>query len=408
MAQRTSQPEMFKDFNRSRLFELLMSTRIVSRPQLAKQTGLSRTTIAALADEVVRLGLAEEVGLGDSTGGRPPALLRFNPDAAYALGAHMTQRDWTIVLTNLDAQVVQRFDTGTVGNTPEAAVEALRDGVRMVTAAVDRQHLLPGIGVGTPGLVDVSTGVIKTAVDIGWSEVPIRQLVEDALDLRAFVVNRSKVGALAELWYGAGQGISELIYVSIGTGIAAGIVHEGRLFAGANSSAGELGHVTVLPDGPRCPCGNRGCLQQLASGPAIADLARARLREGGPSMLREVAGIRPEVITAQTVFQAAEQGDALALEIVHECAGYLGVALANLVNLFNPELIVVGGPIGRAGKVLIDPLQAEVNRRAMAYPLSATRIVASALGPDAGAIGAAVLVLQRASELFFANRRMLS
>ncbi len=404
LKQSIAQPELLREINRSRAFEILKSARIISRPELAQQTGLSRATIAILADELLRTGLAREVGLGDSTGGRPPVLLQFNPDAAFALGARMRDHDWGIVVTNLDAQVVRRLDVHVPDDAPEVAIATLKEGVTAITAQIDRARLLPAIGLGTPGLVDVRSGVIKTAVDVGWFEVPIKEMVEEALGLRAFVANRSKVGALAELWYGAGRGLQDLIYISIGTGIAAGIVHKGELYVGANSSAGELGHVTVLPDGPLCPCGNRGCLQQLAAGPAIANRARERLRAGGASILHDLCGHHPELITPQMVFQAAEQGDALAREIIEEIASFLGIAIANLINLFNPELIILGGPVGRAGHILIEPLQAEVRRRAMAYPLSVARIVTSALGPDAGAIGAAVLVLQRASELFFASR----
>jgi glucokinase len=307
-------------------------------------------------------------------------------------------------LTDLDARVKHRMEARIADNTPAAAVAALRNGVAAMMAETERSRILPAIGLGTPGLVDVHDGVIKSAVDIGWLEVPIQTMVEEAVGMRAFVANRSKVGALAEHWYGVHTGIEEIIYISIGSGIAAGVVHEGKLYVGSNSSAGELGHVTILPDGPLCPCGNRGCLQQLASGPAIANRARERLRGAGDTLLRTLVGDYPERVTAATVFQAAEQGDSLALAVVEEAARYLGIAIANLVNLFNPQLIVVGGPVGHAGSVLFDPMREEVRRRAMAYPLSAVQIVPSSLGASADAIGAAVLVLQEASELIFARK----
>ncbi|CAN5551473.1 ROK family transcriptional regulator [soil metagenome] len=404
MNYRIGQPELLKEINLSRAFDILKSARILSRPVLAHQTGLSRATSAVLMEDLLRAGVAKHVGLGDSTGGRPPALLEFNPDAAYALGARMVDHRWGIVITNLDGRVVQRLDIPILNHTPEAAVAALHEGVRTLMATVDQTRILPAIGLGTPGLVDMEAGVIKTAVDVNWFEVPIRAMVEEQLGLRTFVANRGKVGALAEYWHGAARNLKDIIYISIGTGIAAGIVHEGKLFMGANSSAGELGHVTILPDGPICRCGNRGCLQQLISEPAIADRARVRLREGGDTILWTVVGNYPERVTAEMVFQAAEQGDVLAGEIVVEVARYLGIAIANLVNLFNPELIVLGGPLGQIGRVLLEPLLEEVRRRAMAYPLSVVKIVTSDMGPDAGAIGAAVLVLQRASELIFGDK----
>jgi glucokinase-like ROK family protein len=395
------QPELLKEINRSRAFEILKSARVLSRPELAQQTGLSRATIALLMEDLLRVGVAHHVGLGDSTGGRPPALLEFNPDAAYAVGAAMRDHQWRIVITNLDAVVQQRLDVTIAGTTPEAAVEALREGVTMLLATVDQRKVLPALGLGTPGLVDMHAGVIKTAVDVGWFEVPIRTMAEAALKRDVYVANRSKVGALAEYWYGVKQGRTEIIYISIGTGISAGIVHAGELYMGVNSSAGELGHTTVLPDGPLCRCGNRGCLQQLVSEPAITDRARARLREGGNSLLHQQVGNYPERVTAEMIFQAAEAGDAVATELVQETARYLGIAIANLVNLFNPELIVLGGPVGQMGKTMLPALQEEVRRRALSYPLSAAQIVPSALGQDANAIGAAVLVLRRASELIF-------
>lgn len=402
LKQQVGQPELLKEINRTRAFAILKSTRVISRPALAQQTGLSRATANLLMEDLLRAGVAQHVGLGDSTGGRPPALLEFNPNAAYALGARMHDHQWGIVITDLDANVRHRLDIHIPGDTPEAAVVALEKGVNTLRATLDGNRLLPAIGLGTPGLVDVHTGVIKTAVDVGWFEVPIRAMVEERLGLRTFVANRSKVGALAEYWVGAEQGITEIIYISIGTGVAAGIVHEGKLYLGVNSSAGELGHVTILPNGPLCRCGNRGCLQALVSEAAIADRARTRLREQRGSLLWQLADHYPERVTAVMVLQAAERKDPLASELVVETAQYLGIAIANLINLFNAERIVLGGPVGQNGQVLLAPLKAEVERRAMAYPLSVAEIVTSQLGPDAGAIGAAVLVLQHASELIFA------
>jgi glucokinase len=272
-----------------------------------------------------------------------------------------------------------------------------------ITRDLDHARLLPAIGLGTPGLVDMKAGLVKTAVDVNWFDVPIGAMAEQALGRAVYVANRSKVGALAELWSGRDQNIRNLLYISIGTGIAAGVVIQGQLYTGANSSAGELGHVTILPDGPLCGCGNRGCLQALASGPAIANRAREQLRHMPGQQLLDLVEGHPERIQPETVFAAAEAGDALARKVVHDTAIYLGIAVGNLINLFDPELIVLGGPVGQRGQILLETVRAEAQRRAMAYPLSVARIVTSTVGPDAGAIGAAVLVLQRASELFFAR-----
>jgi glucokinase-like ROK family protein len=398
--QTTGKPKLLKEINRKLAFDILKNARSISRPELAEKTGLSRATISILADELLQTGLVEESGFADSSGGRPPMILRFNPEAAFALGACMHEYDWNFVVVNLDAQVHRRLKVHIRQESPESAIATLTQGIEAITDGI-ADKILPAIGLGTPGLVDIRSGVIKLAADIGWVDVPFQSMVEEALHLDTFIANRSKVGALAEFWYGSRRGVKDLIYISIGTGVAAGIIHQGSLFVGANSSAGELGHLTIVPDGPMCPCGNRGCLQQLVSEDAIANLARQRLRRSSSSLLHSTAGHHPELISAGDVFVAADQGDPVALETLEEVASYLGIAIAGLINLFNPEVIFLGGPVGEASAVLTEKIKEKVQHRAMSYPMSAVQIQRSSLGTDAGAVGASVLVLQRANELFF-------
>jgi predicted NBD/HSP70 family sugar kinase len=378
------------------VLEALRQQRIISRTALAVQTHTSRAMVSLVVDEFLRDGLVRAVGPGDSTGGRPPQLIEFVPDAALAPGAALTNSQWNLVLINLDAHVVRRIESPIVGSSPAEAIASLSQGYLRLTADLPPSRLLPALGLGTPGLVDIRTGTIVTAADMGWNDVDMAAMTRKALGLqRVIVANRSRLGALAELWQGAGRGVDSLIYVWVGTGIAAGIVIKGRLFVGANSSAGELGHVTVQPDGPLCPCGNRGCLQQLASGPAIANRARQRLREVPTSLIGSLVGGAPERITAEVVFAAERMGDELAGELIAEAGAHIGLAVANLINLFNPQMVILGGPVGAADESLLTAVQAEVRRRAMAHPLAAAQITRSVLGPDASAIGAGVLVLQR-------------
>ncbi len=390
-----------KQTNRRRLFEILSRERRVSRPQLARLTGLSRAGISILADDLLDLNLVREVGFADSVGGRPPVLLEFNPDAAFTLGAGIHDSQWSIVAANLDSRVVADESVSFTGKDPQAAVAALRRGIDAIRKRFDDTRLLPGIGLGLPGLVDIRTGIIKCAFDFGWNDVPFAHMVEKALGLAAIAANRSKVGALAELRRFAGRGIQNLIYVTIGTGVSAGIIYHGELYVGTNSSAGEFGHMTIVPDGPLCGCGNRGCLQELVSEKAIANAARRRLRAGSGGVLAEIAGLHPERLQAVDVLRAAEEGDETARAVVAETASYLAVGIGNIINLFNPELIVLGGPVAKASPLLVDDARREVALRALAYPLSAVEIVPSSLGIDAGAIGASVMVLKQAAHLLF-------
>jgi glucokinase-like ROK family protein len=291
-------------------------------------------------------------------------------------------------------------------HSPEAAVGAISTCVRRLRERAVGEHVLPSIGVGTPGLVDMRSGVIVSAADMGWANVRFGTLVEQETGLPAIVANRSKVAALAEYWYASTRGVQDLIYVTVGTGVAAGIIHHGELYLGINSSAGELGHITVLPDGPGCACGNRGCLQQLVSEDAIAQRARVALRAAHGGELMEVVGNHPEQLAASDVLVAADAGDPTALEVVSEAADFLAIGIANLVNLFNPQLIYLGGPVIEQSSAIYARVSEQIQQRAMAYPLSALSVRRSTFGPEAGAVGASVLVLKHAgSFLFSASQR---
>jgi glucokinase-like ROK family protein len=390
-----------KDQNRSRIFSILASRHRVSRPELAEETGLSRATIAILVDELFDRGLARAVGLGSSSGGRPPTLVEFNPDAAFALGASMQDYQWTVVRTNLNGDIADRETSAMSDPSPEAAVNAISSCVSRLRERARGKRLLPSIGVGTPGLVDMRSGVIVSASDMGWSNVGFGTLVQERTDLPAIVANRSKVAALAEYWYDSTTGVQDLIYATVGTGVAAGIIHRGELYLGTNSSAGELGHITVLPDGPVCACGNRGCLQQLVSEDAIAQRARVALRASHDGALMEAVGNHPEQLVASQVLEAAEAADPTALQVVGEAADFLAIGVATLINLFNPQVVYLGGPVIEQSATMYARVAEQVQKRAMAYPLSALSIRQGTFGSEAGAVGAAVLVLKHASSFLF-------
>ncbi len=326
-------------------------------------------------------------------------LLRQNESAAYAIGASLYDYRWHVVAIDLAGIVIDREQVDLATPDAEAAVTGLGDGIERLRQRLDPQRMLPLIGIGPPGLVDVSSHVVKSAADLGWRDVPIGERITERTGVPCAVVNRSKAGALAAYWHIARRTVDHLIFISIGTGVSAGIVQQGRLLLGANSSAGELGHITILPDGPRCECGNHGCLQELISERAIASGARAALRRNPDSVLVETCGHHPDTLTALQVLDAAERGDAVALSVVETISGYLTVAVANLINLFNPQLIILGGPVAERSPRLVASVARSVGDRAMAYPLSVARIVGNELGPEAGAVGTAVLVLENAPRL---------
>ena len=390
-----------KRLNRSRVFSILSAKRRISRPDLAKESGLNRATVGALVDELLASNLAREVGPGYSRGGRPPMLVEFNPHGAFAIGASMRDHFWTLVRTNLDADIIDRVTVQMRDFSVSAAVSAIVEGVHTLVSRAEEAELLPGIGVGSPGLVDVRSSHIVSAADVGWVDVPFGQLVESATGIPATVANRSKVAALAEYWNTNSTVSGDLMYVSVGTGVAAGIIHDGELFVGTNSSAGELGHITVLPDGPPCACGNRGCLQELVSERAIAQRARLALRSASTSELAGAAGRLPEHLTTDEVLSAAAAGDTTAVSVVEETAEFLSIGIANIVNLFNPRVICLGGPVIEQSELLYERTVEGVHRRAMSYPLSVLELRKSSLGGEAAAVGASVLILKSAEQLLF-------
>jgi glucokinase len=246
-----------------------------------------------------------------------------------------------------------------------------------------------GVGIGAPGPLDRERGLVIVAPNLGWRNFPLRDRIGQRLGLPATLDNDANCATVGEWWQGAAKGGRDVIGMTIGTGIGGGLILDGKLYHGASDVAGEVGHTTIDLNGRHCKCGNYGCLEAYASGPAIATRAREVLvREETASLLPSLVSGKLEAITAETVYKAAQQGDAVASEIVRDTARYLGVGIANLLNIFNADVVVVAGGVTQAGDALFVPLQAEVRRRAFRPAVDATRIVPGALTGSAGVVGA--------------------
>jgi glucokinase len=246
-----------------------------------------------------------------------------------------------------------------------------------------------GVGVGAPGPLDTRRGVVLLTPNLGWVDMPLRQIIHDRLGLPAALDNDANCAVLGEWWVGAARGSRHAIGITIGTGIGGGLILDGRLYHGASDVAGEIGHTTIDTEGRRCKCGNYGCLEAYASGPNIALRAIEALEAGAESRLPSYVAGDLRQLTAQTVYQAAQDGDELALEVVNDTAKFLGVGIGNLLNVFNPEVVVVCGGVTLAGDHLFVPMRREVSRRAFKPAVSACRIVPGELAGTAGVYGAA-------------------
>jgi glucokinase len=253
-----------------------------------------------------------------------------------------------------------------------------------------------GVGIGAPGPLDRERGIVVVAPNLGWRDFPLRDVIHERVGLHATLDNDANCATLGEWWQGAAKGGRNVVGVTIGTGIGGGVIIDGALFHGASDVAGEIGHTTIELNGRYCKCGNYGCLEAYASGPAIAVRAReALVREESASLIPSLVDGRLDLVTAQTVYDAAAQGDAVAQEIVRDTARYLGAGIANILNMLNVDTVVIAGGVTAAGDALFAPLRAEVRRRAFKPAVDAARIVPAALPGTAGVVGAVATFKQQ-------------
>lgn len=250
---------------------------------------------------------------------------------------------------------------------------------------------LIAVGVGAPGVIHAEKGIVVKSPNFpDWNKFPLRSELESALGIPVVVENDANAAALGEQWLGAGRGVRSMLFITLGTGVGGGIILDNRIWHGADGMAGEVGHITLVPDGRKCGCGNTGCLETYASAPGIVKSYWEALGKSG----EDTTG---KEITSQEIYQAARSGDRLSIHVMREMGRYLGMGIANLINIFNPEMIVIGGGVMEAWPLFIDYAREEIRRRAFEYPAERTKIVQSALGDDAGVVGAAAAALQNAA-----------
>ena len=278
----------------------------------------------------------------------------------------------------------------------EAVIQSILESVyRALDQADVAVSALTAIGVGAPGISNPETGILFTSPNLpGWRDVPLRDIVQEKLGKKAFLINDANAAALGELYFGAARGARNFIYITISTGIGGGIVINGNIYNGAIGTAGEVGHMTIDDDGPICNCGNRGCWETLASGTALAREARHRIKEGVRTSILEYAGGDVEKVTAQVIHSAAEKGDSLGKELIARTGYYVGVGLANLINIFNPELIVIGGGLSNIGDMLLEPAFEVAGERAYKEAFQTVRFASAELGRNSGVLGAAAFALR--------------
>jgi len=375
------------------VLQLVWRDRQISRAEIARRKALSRSTVSTIVEELLALGLVEEKGAGESRGGRRPIVLQFDDDAAVVLGVDLGATHVAATLTNLRGAVLAwEHQKHPVRDDPPGALalaEALAE--RCLAGWGGSRRRLLGIGVAVPSPVDPAhPDLLNDVVVPRWKGVPVGQGLRRRFKVPVLLDNDANLGALAERWWGAGRDVDNFAYIKLATGIGSGFFVDGKVYRGSSGIAGEIGHLSVDPRGAPCGCGLNGCLVTVVGAAALLRRARELLVQRPDSAL---AG-REFGITIME--DAALAGDALALQVVREAAEHLGVAVAGLLNVLNPEVVIMGGGLARLGDVLLEPMRQVVRTRTLASSVAVARIVTSQLGARAIAIGAATLLLQRA------------
>ncbi len=377
--------KLIRGMNRSTVLNTILSEGPISRAALAQLIGLSPASITNLTSDLIEEGLIRETREGESSGGRRPILLAINPDGGFVVGLKLTEEKLIGALTDLSAQVRSHRVTDLDGTHPREIVRKVSEAVDALIQAADvSRDSLRGVGLGMAGVVDAERGISRQQPFFGWRDVPLGSMLQEELQTMVHIDNDVKALTMAELLYGAGQGVSEFLTITVGRGIGLGIVVNGQLYRGSRGGGGEFGHIIVDPDGPPCSCGRTGCLEAFAA-------ERSLIREGQKAVKSNQL---PEFQSLDQLIELGQAGDPAAKRIFSEAGRVLGREVANLINIFNPELILVSGEGTRIGDLIFDPMRKAIAECAMSTLRDDTEVRVDHWGDDAWAIGAASLVLQ--------------
>lgn len=376
-----------KDHNSRLVLKTIYDAGSVSRAEVARLTALTRPTVSALVAELIEGGLVVETGQGPSAGGKPPTLVTLHGDGRRLLALDLSGGEFRGALVNLRGEIDRRVVLPAASLRGEAALARVYE---LADSLLPTPLPLLGIGVATPGLVAPRLGIVLRAVNLGWANLPLGDLLAARYGHPVHVANDSHMAALAEYTFGVGRETPHLITIRIGQGIGAGVILDGRPFYGDGFGAGEIGHVVIDPAGELCSCGNRGCLETTSSTRAILRRAAEADRSGSA-----LAGDPP---TWERFAAAVAARDPLAVEIAAAAGCHLGAAVAHLVGAYNVQTIVMAGRIADLGDTLLNAVRAEMRRRVLPAMADATTIRYTSLGDRAGDIiilGCSALVLHR-------------
>lgn len=380
-----------KSFNKHAALDLIrFSGAGMSRTDLADRMGLTRAAVSLIVKELLESRVVQETESRSAPSGRPPITLEINPDRGLVGAIDMGATHVSIAVADFAARIHQesefQFD---IKDGPEACLAKVDENFqRMLGAQGLTISKLSAIGMGVPGPVNTEAGmVVSPPIMPGWDGYPIRTSLEKMWGHPVTLNNDAELGALGEWAYGAGRGERNIAYIKVGSGVGAGLILNKQIYGGTMGAAGEIGHLTIDENGPLCDCGSHGCLEAYAGGHAIARQGQLLAKSGKRTLL---SNIPVNKITAVEVAEAARRGDLHAQEILHRAGSYIGIAIAGLINLFNPSVVIIGGGVSQVGDILTVPIRQAVRERAMRASEQSVRITTGMLGRRSVLIGATV------------------
>jgi len=378
---RTANLGLVQKINRSIVLNVIRDKGPLSRADVSRRTKLTRSTVSSIVSYLTKKNLVRETGLSSSGVGRRGILLELNPKAYYIVGIDLGTLNTIAAVVDLEGKIVERVEHPTNGEkNRDDVIERVKAAIHEVISASNLNlQKIAGIGLAVPGLVDSKKGMILFIPNFGWKDTPLREILEEEFHTPIFIDNNANAMALSEAQFGIGRGVKNI---------------NREIYRGETECTGEIGHTTVDYNGPKCSCGNNGCLEVMAAGPAIARRAVKAIREGRKTVITELVEDNLNQITAAVVARAANQGDRLAREIMEKTGEYLGTGIANIINLFNPQMVIIGGGVAQAGNLIFDPLKRIMKKRAFSVPAKVVKIATPSLGRDCTVIGAASLVLK--------------
>jgi glucokinase-like ROK family protein len=378
----------------------------ISRAELVNKSGLSAPTVTRIVNDLIKKEkLVISVGMGSSNGGRPPVLIKFNGEKNYVVGVDLGATTTRGVLSDFNGNFHEELEFST--RLDAGFREIMKDVTDLILKLAEStkkstRSKVHGVGIAVAGLIDIKKNIVHYSPDFNWHDVDIIKALKKKIDIPIIFDNVTRLMALGDLRYGKGQKSRNFICVNVGYGIGAGIISNGELLTGSEGFAGEFGHMTIDKDSDiQCNCKKYGCLEALASGKAIALTAQSRLARGQKSLLNQLCVGEISKVTTKMVADAAKRGDEMALNVFTRAIEFIGIGVANLVNLFNPEMIIIGGGVSMAGDIFFDNIKRVVARHVMQSSPREVNIYPVTFGDNAALKGALALILNKVLNLEF-------